>query len=146
MTPYSKFSRSYAEPIRRAWVEGLRSGEFLAGSGCLVDANGNCCPLGVLCQVFYTMYPGRVKKEKDAEGRTTFDGEALVAPPLIAEIVGLTDRDGRFRDRTGRFDRFIDPDTDHGWVSVANGSDAGVIDFEAVAEVVEDRRSHIFVE
>ncbi len=143
---YPNFDLNYARPIRRAWSKALRSGQYVQGTMCLQDAEGRFCPLGVLCDAFYRLYPGRVKRAKDEQGRTTYDGEAFVVPQKIAELVGLTARDGRFRDRVGEFHEFSDPDTDHGWVSLANGNDEAVIDFEIAAKIVDDPKSHIFVE
>ena len=143
---YPNFDLKYAKPIRKAWAAALRSGKYTPGTSCLKDAKGNCCPAGVLCEAFYEMYPGRVKRDKDAQGRTTYDGEAFIVPQKIAELVGLTDRDCRFRDRSGKFAKFADKDTQPGWVSLANANDAGLISYEDAAKVVEDRSSHIFVE
>lgn len=143
---YAKFDLSYARPIRKAWAKALQSGKYSPGTKCLRDADGNCCPAGVLCEAFYEMYPGRVKRGSDEKGRTTYDGEAFVVPQKIAELVGLTDRDCRFRDRSGKFSAVQDPDTADGWVSLANGADAGLISFGDAARIVEDRSSHIFVE
>lgn len=36
--------------VKALWVSALRSGEYKQTTGCLEDANGNCC-LGVLCRV-----------------------------------------------------------------------------------------------
>lgn len=141
---YDKFDLNYAKPIRQRWIKALRSGKYKQGQECLVDSQGRCCPLGVLCMEFYEMYPGRVKKGKDEQGRTTFDGEALVVPFLIAELVGLQDRDGKFRDRDNRFGRFVaDGDS---MPSLAFISDYGNLTLPQFADLIENPRCRVFIE
>jgi hypothetical protein len=141
---YAHFDLKYAQPIRKAWKEALTNGQYRQGKNSLTDTDGACCALGVLCSVFVTMYPGRVKVDKDAEGRTTYDGEAFVVPQKIAEIVGLSDRDGKFRPRSEMQFSFGRIRADGFTLSELNDYCCG--NFQDAVVVIDHPRSRLFIE
>ncbi len=141
---YTKFDLRYSIPLRRRWHEGLLSGNYKQGQGCLNDGSGNFCCLGVLCEEFVTMYPGRVKVDKDDRGRVTYDECAFVVPQKIAEILGLCDKDGKFKTWTTgeKINSFFG---DEEQPSLAALNDRGG-SFEMAADIISNRKARLFIE
>jgi len=70
------------QKIKKKWVDALRSGKYLQGTGFLLDEGRYCC-LGVLCDVvdtskwWYGIY-------------STYEGHSGALPPFVMGEAGLS--------------------------------------------------------
>lgn len=81
--------------IKQKWIEALRSGEYVQGTGCLHNAdNGSFCCLGVLCDLadqegIITSFGS----EEDHDGLNgnvyTYDSEKFVLPKSVRDWAGI---------------------------------------------------------
>lgn len=87
--------------LKAKWVAALREPDRKQIKGALHSSNGQCC-LGVLCEIVVAegLIPGLVVDRHDtgfvdvapvdATWIVTYDDQASVLPPEIAELTGLT--------------------------------------------------------
>ena len=83
---------------RKKWIAALRSGEYKQGKGCLENANGEFCCIGVLAKlagVERVVSPGKTT----AYQSIIYDGQIGSASDKVKEWVGLINEVAMFNDK-----------------------------------------------
>lgn len=137
----TKTNRNTEMELRKEWASALRSGKYKQGSCCL-RKDDLYCPLGVLAELVAKKYPKAVTISKDAQGRTTYNGDALLLTEEITSKIGLVGPDGAFRDTTGKYMAGLEENVE---CSLATIADRGAT-FSQVADLIDNPKSRLFWE
>lgn len=115
------------QQAREAWVAALRSGEFDQISDQLADGRNGFCCLGVACEL--ATRDGVIP---------TYDGHELFLPSAVQNWLGLTENDGRLKERLNREGEPADELKWDGYVTLAELNDTAGMRFDQIARVIED--------
>lgn len=112
----------------KLWVAALRSGEYQQGMHVLHNCDNELCCLGVACILFQKV-TGQLKVEKDAEGKSSYDGDETVLPQIVRNWLGLETINGFYACRS---------------TSLTQQNDSGR-SFAEIADVIESEPPELFV-
>ncbi len=114
---------------RKKWVAALRSGEYKQGKGCLENANGEFCCIGVLAKL--AGVDRTVSTGKNALNQSIiYDGQIGSASDKVKEWIGLVNEVGMYAQ-------------DDGWEDLARLNDNGHT-FEDIAAIIESEPEGMF--
>lgn len=129
-----------ADPLtteQRAWVNALRSGEYKQGREVLMNSAGQCCCLGIACELAVKAgVPLEVEEKydlmQDVNARF-YDDKPHYPPPPVLKWLGLRDDHGTFGGAAESYD------------CLALRNDQGE-SFEQIADLIEKHADVLFVE
>lgn len=111
---------------RKKWLEGLRSGNFKQGYGCLKYGDSYCC-LAVACEVLKDDLKIDVTRDFDSI-TTEYNGESVALPEAVQKALGISN--------FGRFKREININSNR-YESLSQLNDQGYHDFKDIADIIE---------
>ncbi len=112
--------------VMEKWVAALRSGKYPQTKAALRTEKGFCC-LGVLCDL-----SGLAEFTPRERGNlSTYLGAASILPPEVQAWAGMNGSDG--------WVRVVHEDNREGDWSLAGLNDAGHLDFNGIADLIEEQ-------
>lgn len=108
----------------KKWVAALRSGEFKQVHGRLEDKDGNCCCLGILCNI--ALAEGVCDYSKDCHfSDSNFSGSSDTLPPEVREWAKIKNHAGEFVTKTNER------------IKLTNLNDTQKKTFSEIADIIE---------
>jgi hypothetical protein len=77
------------QTFKTEWVKALRSGEYKQGHGALRRSNDTWCCLGVLCDVYDKMFPGKLNRTNTGSLGESFDGNDGSLPAALCAAADI---------------------------------------------------------
>lgn len=123
--------------IKQEWLAELRSGKYTQGKGRLCDSKGALCCLGVLCVVAERHGVGRWRDTPSGKAFGCCDNAEEVRPlhaGLPFEVQGWSGLT-----YAGKLPRAVMCDNGRSWDSLVNLNDVGMLNFDQIADVIEEQ-------